>query len=140
MYALEPTEKLEVLVGLCHRLMTTYSAQDFMTSRQQASIELWLVVVSYSGSVAREVIYFGELGAALNHCFTAAPKIGRLVASGCLTRDKLGKMWYTKYMLLLFDWGRNNHMFAAPPPKKILWPPFFVYSDAFVAYLWLWIP
>ncbi|KAK2190073.1 hypothetical protein NP493_90g03009 [Ridgeia piscesae] len=92
LYALEPTEKLEVLVGLCHRLMTTYSAQDFMTSRQQASIELWLVVVSYSGSVAREVIYFGELGAALNHCFTAAPKIGRLVASGCLTRDKLGKM------------------------------------------------
>ena len=43
LYELEPKEKLEVLVGLCHRLMTSYSAQDYLTSRQQTALELWYV-------------------------------------------------------------------------------------------------
>lgn len=40
-YDLEPGVKLQILVGLCHRIMASYSIQDFMDEKQQEAAELW---------------------------------------------------------------------------------------------------
>ncbi|GAB1605140.1 tyrosine-protein kinase BAZ1B-like isoform X2 [Argonauta hians] len=38
---LEPAEKLQILKGLCLRIMGTYSVQDFMEQKQAAASDLW---------------------------------------------------------------------------------------------------
>jgi bromodomain adjacent to zinc finger domain protein 1B len=40
-YELDAPVKLQILVGLCHRIMASYSVQDFMDEKQQAAAELW---------------------------------------------------------------------------------------------------
>jgi bromodomain adjacent to zinc finger domain protein 1B len=40
-HELDPGVKLQVLVGLCHRIMASYSIQDFMDEKQQEAAELW---------------------------------------------------------------------------------------------------
>ena len=41
LYQLDPVQKLQVLKGLCLRIMSTYSVQDFMEEKQQESSRLW---------------------------------------------------------------------------------------------------
>jgi len=42
-YELEPPVKLQILVGLCHRIMASYSVQDYMDERSNDACKLWLV-------------------------------------------------------------------------------------------------
>ena len=43
-YTLRPEQKLQILSGLCHRIMSSYSVQDFMEEKQREAAELWYVV------------------------------------------------------------------------------------------------
>lgn len=38
---LSPEDKLSLIQGLCHRVMCTYSVQDYLEERQQIASELW---------------------------------------------------------------------------------------------------
>uniref|UniRef100_A0A8C9EQX2 Tyrosine-protein kinase BAZ1B n=1 Tax=Pavo cristatus TaxID=9049 RepID=A0A8C9EQX2_PAVCR len=40
-FELTPEEKLQILGALCHRILMTYSVQDHVEAKQQASAELW---------------------------------------------------------------------------------------------------
>ncbi|XP_027583009.1 tyrosine-protein kinase BAZ1B [Pipra filicauda] len=40
-FELTPEEKLRILGALCHRILMTYSVQDHVEAKQQASAELW---------------------------------------------------------------------------------------------------
>ena len=40
-YSLRSEEKLQILSGLCHRIMNSYSVQDFMEEKQRNAAELW---------------------------------------------------------------------------------------------------
>lgn len=41
LYELEPMQKLQILKGLCLRIMGTYSVQDFMEQKQAEASSLW---------------------------------------------------------------------------------------------------
>jgi len=41
---LEPPVKLQILVGLCHRIMASYSVQDYMDEKSNEAGQLWLVL------------------------------------------------------------------------------------------------
>ncbi|KAL3841380.1 hypothetical protein ACJMK2_019534 [Sinanodonta woodiana] len=41
MYQLEPVQKLQILKGMCLRIMATYSVQDYMEEKQQEASKLW---------------------------------------------------------------------------------------------------
>jgi len=43
-YELEPPVKLQILVGLCHRIMASYSVQDYMDEKSNEACKLWLVL------------------------------------------------------------------------------------------------
>jgi len=43
LYELEPPIKLQILVGLCHRIMASYSVQDYMDERNNEAGQLWYV-------------------------------------------------------------------------------------------------
>lgn len=43
LYNLAPESRLALLVGLVHRLMSSYSVQDYMEARQREATELWCV-------------------------------------------------------------------------------------------------
>ena len=47
-YTLRPEEKLNILTGLCNRIMGSYSVQDFMEEKQREAAELWHVQLKYS--------------------------------------------------------------------------------------------
>ncbi|XP_077978529.1 LOW QUALITY PROTEIN: tyrosine-protein kinase BAZ1B-like [Glandiceps talaboti] len=38
---LEPGDKLQILVGLCHRIMSSFSVQDYMEEKQRNATQLW---------------------------------------------------------------------------------------------------
>ncbi|KAG2459400.1 tyrosine-protein kinase BAZ1B [Polypterus senegalus] len=40
-FELTPQEKVSLLVALCHRILMTYSVEDYVDSMQQRSVELW---------------------------------------------------------------------------------------------------
>jgi len=42
-FDLDTADKVQILVGLCHRIMGTYSIQDYMEEKQQDAAELWCV-------------------------------------------------------------------------------------------------
>ena len=42
-HELEPVVKLQILVGFCHRIMASYSVQDYMNEKQQDAADLWFV-------------------------------------------------------------------------------------------------
>jgi len=44
LYELEPPVKLQILVGLCHRIMASYSVQDYMDEKSNEACKLWLVL------------------------------------------------------------------------------------------------
>ena len=46
-YELDAEEKLEILLALCHRLMASYSVQDYMEEKQRHAAELWYVIVLF---------------------------------------------------------------------------------------------
>lgn len=41
LYQLEAEQKLQILKGLCLRIMGTYSVQDYMEEKQQTASKLW---------------------------------------------------------------------------------------------------
>ncbi|ELT91900.1 hypothetical protein CAPTEDRAFT_216422 [Capitella teleta] len=41
LYDLDADDKLNVILGLCHRVMCTYSVQDYLEGKQQLASELW---------------------------------------------------------------------------------------------------
>ena len=41
LYQLDAVQKLQILKGLCLRIMGTYSVQDFMEEKQQECSRLW---------------------------------------------------------------------------------------------------
>lgn len=41
LYQFDPVQKLQILKGLCLRIMGTYSVQDFMEEKQQEASRLW---------------------------------------------------------------------------------------------------
>ena len=43
-HELDPAIKLQILVGFCHRIMASYSVQDFMDEKQQDVSEMWFVL------------------------------------------------------------------------------------------------
>lgn len=43
-YELSPELKLQILVGLCHRVMASYSVQDYMDEKNNEASSLWSVV------------------------------------------------------------------------------------------------
>jgi len=43
-YELDPPVKLQILVGLCHRIMASYSVQDYMDEKNNEAGQLWLVL------------------------------------------------------------------------------------------------
>lgn len=40
-FSLDPKEKVQILKGLCLRIMGTYSVQDYMEEKQQEATKLW---------------------------------------------------------------------------------------------------
>ncbi|XP_038053191.1 tyrosine-protein kinase BAZ1B-like isoform X2 [Patiria miniata] len=40
-FELEPQEKLELLVFMCHRILASYAVQDFMDNKQKVAARLW---------------------------------------------------------------------------------------------------
>ncbi|XP_074660006.1 tyrosine-protein kinase BAZ1B-like [Tubulanus polymorphus] len=40
-FALDPTQKLSILVGLCNRIMASYSLQDYIEEKQKLATSLW---------------------------------------------------------------------------------------------------
>ncbi|CAH1786083.1 unnamed protein product [Owenia fusiformis] len=40
-FDLEPEQKLQILLGLCHRMLGSYSVQDFLNESQQEASNLW---------------------------------------------------------------------------------------------------
>lgn len=40
-FSLDPKEKVQILKGLCLRIMGTYSVQDYMEEKQQEATQLW---------------------------------------------------------------------------------------------------
>jgi len=46
LYELEAPIKLQILVGLCHRIMASYSVQDFMDEKNNEAAQLWSVSAS----------------------------------------------------------------------------------------------
>ena len=41
LHNLNPVDKLKILVGLCYRIMGSYSIQDYMEEKQKESSALW---------------------------------------------------------------------------------------------------
>jgi bromodomain adjacent to zinc finger domain protein 1B len=40
-FMLDPVQKVQILKGLCLRIMGTYSVQDYMEEKQQEATKLW---------------------------------------------------------------------------------------------------
>ena len=47
LYDLDPEDKLAVIQGLCHRVLCTYSVQDYLEEKQQIASDLWYASLSW---------------------------------------------------------------------------------------------
>ena len=62
LYQLDAVQKLQILKGLCLRIMGTYSVQDFMEEKQQECSRLWWVTKAKKLSLNLSSLSYPSLG------------------------------------------------------------------------------